>query len=164
MIEIRRLHPGDAQALWELRMESLREAPLAFGEHHTEHALVSADAIAARLALTESFVYGAFDGPGLVGMAGFYRSTQKNRRHTGHIWGVYVQGSYRGQGLSRRLVATLIAEARKLSGVELVLLSVTQPEARALYVNLGFQAYGYLTHALIVDGQSVNEELMSLSL
>lgn len=164
MIEIRRLTRNDAEGLWRLRMESLREAPLAFGEHWEEHARMTVETMAARLDQQESFVYGAFDGEKQIGMGGFYRNQQKNRLHKGHIWGVYVQPAYRGQGISRRLMTALIGEAKRLPGLEQILLSVTQPEARALYLSLGFWPYGMDRRALIVNGQSVDEELMSLSL
>jgi ribosomal protein S18 acetylase RimI-like enzyme len=164
LIEIRKLSPTDAEALWHLRLESLRAAPLAFGEHEEEHARMSVSAVAERLGAANSFVLGAFDGAALVGMAGFYRGDRRNRRHVGHIWGVYVQPAQRGQGLAKRLVQAIVAEARQMEGLEQILLSVTQPEARALYVSLGFESYGLLPRALVVNGQPVDEEFLRLTL
>jgi Acetyltransferase (GNAT) family len=46
-------------------------------------------------------VLGAFDGSDLIGMTGFYRDKNMNERHKGHIWGVFVEQSYRGRKLAK---------------------------------------------------------------
>ncbi len=163
-MEVRRLVPTDAARMWHLRLEALQQAPAAFGEHQEEHLRMTIESAASRLALEESFIYGAFDGGALIGMAGFYRNQQMKRRHKGHIWGVYVQPQYRGHGVSRKLMTALIGAAKSLPGLEEILLSVTQPEARELYVSLGFWPYGKERRALIVNGQPVDEEFLSLIL
>ena len=61
-------------------------------------------------------------------------------------------------------MTALIGAAKSLPGLEEILLSVTQPEARELYASLGFWPYGKERRALIVNGQPVDEEFLSLIL
>lgn len=57
---------------------------------------------------------------------------------------MYVAHEARGRGVGRALLLAAIERARALSGVEQIHLAVTthNSAARALYVSVGFVAYG----------------------
>jgi ribosomal protein S18 acetylase RimI-like enzyme len=102
-----------------------------------------------------------------VGIAGFHREDGRKSRHKALVWGVYVDPSYRGQGIGREVMTRLIARARSVGGVERLLLGVTTDDApaRRLYLSLGFSVYGTEIHAIkLGDGAYVDEDLMALAL
>jgi GNAT superfamily N-acetyltransferase len=76
-------------------------------------------------------------------------------RATAEIKRMYIEPGVRGQGLGRRLLAALEAEARSLGATRVLLeTGPRQPEAIALYTRAGFAAmpaFGeYVTHPLSV--------------
>jgi ribosomal protein S18 acetylase RimI-like enzyme len=155
-MDIRILAEPDASALFELRGEALQREPEAFGEAYEEHiARNSVELTATRLreGPPNSFVVGAFQNDKLAGMAGFHRYGGKFQ-HKGHVWGVYVTNSLRGQGAARKLMEFLLATARQLEGLSTLLLHVNQDNTPAveLYRRIGFREFGLEPDAICVNG------------
>jgi RimJ/RimL family protein N-acetyltransferase len=165
-MQIRRLTVEDTEVFRDLRLFALESAPGAFGESADEHREETFESIARRLGGSgdDSFVFGAFDGPRLIGMTGFYREHRRKRRHKGWIWGVFVIAAYRRKGIARALIAAVLEEARGLPGLRKIHLTVSmdQEAARRLYSGLGFRSYGVEPEALNAGGRYVDEELMFL--
>jgi len=169
-MEVRVLTQADAGPFRELRRERLDDAPRAFGESVAECEAMTVSDVAVRLGAGlgtsggNNFVVGAFIGAQLIGMAGFARNLREKSRHKGLIWGVYVRPAFRGQGVARALLTTLVERARPQPGLEQILLTVAvdQTAARRLYQSLGFQVFGHERHALKVDGGYVDEDHMVL--
>jgi len=167
-MEIRLLAAGDAPAYSRLRLEMLERDPEAFSSSAEEHRALTMDDIKERLStdLENKFVVGAFLDGELVGVSGFYRDSTLKQRHRGHVWGVYVTGRARGQGIARTVMTTLLDRARNIQGVEQIVLSVTttQTAATALYRSLGFQSFGLEQRALKIGDRYVDEEYFVLPL
>ena len=161
-IQIRRLTPADATLYREIRLEALQRNPEAFGSTFEAESARSVESFAERL--TASTVFGAFDGPQIVGIAALRVHPGPKEAHKGQLVGMYVRASARGYGLGQQLVEAVIKHAR--NSVELVQLAVvsTNGPARRLYARLGFVEYGLEKNSLKQGGQYFDEVLMAKDL
>lgn len=164
--EIRVIEEADARDFWDLRLRGLKEDPEAFGASYNDSVNMAIEDIRKRLAPTEdAFVLGAFN-PKPCGMLGFFRRVGERARHKGFIWGVYVAPEGRGCGLARRLMNECIERAKKMDGLEEVILTVstTQDVAMKLYESMGFKEYGHEVQALKQGDIYIDEKMMGLRL
>jgi len=156
--ELRRLERDDAATYRQLRLEALERHPDAFGASPADEWQMSIDDMADRLA--RSVVFGAFDGAGLEGVAGWYRMGGDKLAHRGALWGMYVRPQARGRGMGEALVCRVIDDAR--DNVEQLHLTVAAHNvaARRLYEMTGFATYGVEPRALKVGDEYVDEIMM----
>jgi RimJ/RimL family protein N-acetyltransferase len=105
----------------------------------------------------------ALDGRRVVGMCDMRRGTRTGNRHMG-VLGLGVLAGYRGQGIGRRLMERLIAEARAIEGFCRIELGVTpwNAGAIALYESLGFQQEGVKRKGIALRGAPEDDLLMAL--
>lgn len=140
-MKTRRLTPADAEALWHLRLAALQTEPQAFAESAAHHRSTPVSTYEERLRPSESgnAVFGTFDGPHLIGMAGMYRD-----QAAGRIWGMFVSPGYRARGVGRALIEAVIAHARTLDEMRELRLEVAQSQlsAERLYLRCGFRHCG----------------------
>jgi GNAT superfamily N-acetyltransferase len=166
-IEIRVLTSHDAHAFWHLRLDGLEHEPAAFGASVEEHRATSPAEAAARIEPNDDgFVLGAFVGDALRGLVGLARERGAKRRHKAIVWGVYVAPELRGRGVGRSLLEAVIARARRMPGLERILLAANaaDPKATSLYQRVGFVPFGREPHALKIGGEYVDDVHMSLDL
>jgi ribosomal protein S18 acetylase RimI-like enzyme len=167
MVNVRKLGPSDAEAFQAVRLQALREDPIAFASSYEEERDLPLATIAERLVATDDrAIVGAFDGPLLVGLAAWHREEMRKLHHKGFVWGVFVKDTHRGQGLARRLLEAVIALARRADGILLLNLTAYADNQRAiaLYESLGFVIYGREPAAICVDGLLHDDVHMALRL
>jgi ribosomal protein S18 acetylase RimI-like enzyme len=159
--EIRRLTVDDIQLFREIRGEALRKCPQIFWSLEEDQ---GGDAMLAayRHWLSDTML-GAFERQTLVGVAGFYVSSDKRSRHRGHIYTVYVQEGSRGKGVGDRLIKELLSLAEALVDQVHLAVLVTATEAVKAYKRNGFEIYGLDPRVVRVGGVSYDKYLMMKS-
>ena len=166
-MQIRVLVPRDAAAFQALRLQALREDPVAFAASYEDERDTPMAIVAERLQPgADRAIVGAFDGRQLVGLAAWHREEMRKLQHKGFVWGVFIAPSHRGRGLARRLLEAVIALARQAEGIRQLNLTAYADNrpALALYQSLGFEVYGRESAAICVDGTLHDDLHMSLRL
>lgn len=81
----------------------------------------------------------------VIGMIGLLRDKGFCGNHRGHIISFWVQPTYRGQGIGKKLIQNL-QDFAQLRGIRKLYLHVTttQESAIKLYESLGFEKVGLL--------------------
>ncbi|BFH64762.1 GNAT family N-acetyltransferase [Paenibacillus azoreducens] len=164
-MHITNIQRGQADAFWKLRLEALKNHPEAFGSSYEEQVHTPVSEVESRInEEPDNYILGAFTEAGeLVGMAGFRREQGMKVRHKGMVWGVYVSSKHRGQGIAKMLMQEILRRGKEIEGLRLIQLTVVTANtaAAALYKGLGFVSYGLEKEALMVQGQTYDEEMMS---
>ena len=167
-MESRRLTAADAEAYRRVRLEGLREAPLAFVADFEKNSARPLEDFAALLKdLPDNFVIGVFDDGELIGVGGLSCDEAPKLRHKGLIWGVYVVPGYRGRNVGRRiieeLIASAVASAPHIEQINIISTSVNA-RARDLYLSLGFKTWGREPRSLRIGDQFYDDDHMVLLL
>lgn len=117
----------------------------------------------------DSFTIGAYNTDNeLCGVASFTRdgADRQKLRHKGILFRMYVAAAYRGQGISRLLIAAVLDRVRQISDIEQVNLTVIagNDRAKSLYAKFGFKTFGREEKAIKWKGKYFDEEQMVLFL
>jgi RimJ/RimL family protein N-acetyltransferase len=158
----RRLTAADAEAYKTIRIEGLTSDPASFGSTLEEEAERSDGFWTDRL--TNSFMFGLFDGDTIVGMAGFFLEGQQKVRHRAHLVGVFLRPHARGKGAAGTLLAAVIEEARRQALQLHLAVTKDNDRARRLYERMGFVIYGEDPRGLRVGDRYYDDYLMVLRL
>jgi GNAT superfamily N-acetyltransferase len=139
MPSVRRIEPGDAELLREIRLRALQHDPLSFASTYAREAAYTAeweDWARRHAEGADEATFFAFDDEGaLAGLAGGFRDDENPAVYT--LFSMWVAPEHRRGGHGRRLVDRVAEWARDAGGTELNLL-VTDPRAVALYEAVGF--------------------------
>jgi RimJ/RimL family protein N-acetyltransferase len=147
-ITYRKLLPDDAARYREIRLESLKAHPEAFGSSYEKQARMPKLMFEAALEepVDERFVVGAFDGQDLVGIFGyvpFAMDESLDAERAGTLIQMYVRPAYRGQKIGLGLTKAVVAEAFQDPELEQIVLGVKEANVRAIrvYEEAGFWTY-----------------------
>jgi ribosomal protein S18 acetylase RimI-like enzyme len=113
------------------------------------------------------FTVTAWMGPSLVGAVSCEREPRAKVQHQAHLIGMMVADGAQGLGLGRALLHATLRLLAAEPSVELLTLSVTRNNHRAvsLYASMGFERYGRLPRAIrLTSGDYLDKDLMYLDL
>ncbi len=165
-VTIRLAVPQDTASLLELRLEALSMHPEAFAADVAMTVAEGADKWSERIADYAKTQSGAISiasaGNQLVGMAGIGRGHWPKTRHSGLIWGVYVNNDWRGLRLGDALLDQCIAwgQANGVVVVKLGVITTNTPAIRC-YGRCGFTVYGIEPRVINYNGVYHDEVLMA---
>jgi GNAT superfamily N-acetyltransferase len=154
----------DAATFRELRLQALREHPVAFTANYDANLARPPEFWQERLrgqGVTGNIYFAVHDG-GLVGMTGIQAGDSPKTRHSAWIWGVYTLPEWRGLRIVDALIEACLDWGRA-HGVTVAKLGVTTINAAALqsYLRCGFSVYGVEPKAVVYEGVVYDELLMA---
>jgi len=159
------LPPERWQEYKSLRLQSLKNDPIAFARTYQEDAALTDAQWQNRLQDKpdrESYMLFAQIEGKLVGMSGaiFYQGSCVEHRAT--IVSVYVAPEYRGQGIAKRIMQSLMDYLQKTPKIVHVQLTVntTNLAAIKLYQELGFNKIGILEKFGKVNNEFIDAYMM----
>lgn len=162
--EIRPVTKAEAAAWRVLRLEMLRDEPVAFSSSYEDQADYPLSFFEARIPDDGvDVLFGVYVDGALCGSAGFSQEDGAKVSHKGLMWSVYLRPHLRGAGIAEALVRRVIEHARRYVVQLICGVSVDNPRAGRLYRRLGFQCYGVEPRALRIDGRDYDEELLVIN-
>jgi len=145
----------------ELRLKALMDNPLAFDSSPKEEGQLSDEEWKEKLHEPNDFKVFVEDNGRLVAKMEVEWNMREKVRHIAEVYGVYIDPTYRGQGLGKMLMDE-IERLAKDHGIEKLWLDVvvTQEPAKKLYRKLGFREIGRTEKSIKVDGKYYDKLLM----
>ena len=158
------LGPQDWRDLRAIRLEALRSEPAAYSSSYEETLARSDEHWQQRLASDHSVHLLARAQSRPIGMVGGYLGSDEGDESVAVVFGMYVAREYRGRGIGRLLLSSLIDRLSAFPQITTIRLGVTETQdpARALYESVGFQVIGKTEEGIVVDGRQVDELIMEL--
>jgi ribosomal protein S18 acetylase RimI-like enzyme len=154
----------DWRDLRAIRLEALRSEPAAYSSSFEETLARSDEHWQQRLASYHSVHLLARVQSRPIGMVGGYLGSDEGDESVAVVFGMYVAREYRGRGIGRLLLSSLIDRLSALPQISTIRLGVTETQdpARALYESMGFQVIGKTEEGIVVDDRQVDELIMEL--
>ena len=158
MVEISRIEEERWEEYRDLRLDALKNEPIAFGSAYEEEKSMNEDVWRQRL---KNALFAIENGK-LVGMIVFVFNPNIKTNHIANIFGVYVESEYRGRGIGKKLLDSVLEAIKENWDIVKINLSVNvqQEAAIGLYEKCGFEKIGMLKKELRIDGIFYDELIM----
>lgn len=169
-ITIRKPEANEWQQYKKLRLQSLREFPLAFSSSYEENQNKPDDywreILIGSINLAESLLLCAYDAEEMIGCVGAYWKDKKKTRHVANVGLMYLKPEYQGQSIGVKLLMELISKLKGMDQFKKMKLEVvtTNLPAFNLYKKVGFVENGVNRDELLIDGKYYDTTQMELVL
>lgn len=158
-IRVRALGPDDAVAARDLRLESLRLFPRAFGSAWEEEAVQPPRFWIDRLGGPARWLVAEIDGE-LAGMTVVSLNSRMKLAHNGEIGAFYVRERFHRRGVAIALMQSVMEYLQNRAMYATLTVSADNVAAQKLYARFGFAVCGQLERELNVDGSFIDELMM----
>ena len=128
MIQVKKLPPDRWKEYRNLRLEALKNDPVAFGSSYEEEIKISKVIWKKRIKNT---LFALLDGKP-VGMIVYVFQNKLKTKHIANIFGVYVKKEYRGKGIGKKLVESAISSIKKNKVIVKIDLTVNPKQKKLL--------------------------------
>jgi len=170
--QIVKLPVSEWQAFKELRLKALKTSRTSFGSTFEREVTFPDEKWKEKLESSvieerSLMLFAKTDNNKLIGMIGSYWNPDKpEEANVVHIWGVYVDEDYRGNGVGHRLFDELLTTIRAKHGLEKATLTcnINNTGAQKLYAKEGFVKIGEIKEGLKAGDDSYDEVVMELNL
>lgn len=163
---IRRLIINDLKSYFDLRLESLQNAPENFMTSYEEEKAKGFTFFQKLLdeEAPDNLIFGAFVNDALIGCIGIYQEVFLKAKHKSNIWGMYVKPAHRKHGVGKALLKQSVDYAKMSLNCSVLNITVeaTNISAKTLYESFGFKEWGNESKAMMMDGLYFDECHMSL--
>jgi len=158
MIVIKKLEEDRWKEHRDLRLDALKEEPIAFGSSYDEEKSISEEEWRKRM----KNAWFALSDDKLIGMIGYFQNNNVKTKHAANLYGFYVTKKYRGQGVGKKLIDSSLMHIQERKDVVKIKLTVNPKQVSAvkLYQNYGFNIVGQLKKELCVEGRYYDELIM----
>lgn len=158
MIEIKKLSDERWKDYRDLRLESLKSDPIAFGSSYEEEITLSEMEWKKRIKNT---LFALLKNKP-IGMIVYVFESKLKTKHVANIFGVYVKKEYRGQDVGNKLIESAISSIKKNKKIIKIKITVNpkQKAAMNLYKKYGFKTIGILKKELYIHGKFYDELIM----
>jgi ribosomal protein S18 acetylase RimI-like enzyme len=142
----------------DLRLESLKSDPAAFGNSYEEEKDMTEDEWKRRI---KNALF-ALSKDRLVGMIVVVFRARAKTKHVADLFGVYVNKEYRNRGIGKKLIEGALKIIKRNLNVTKIKLTVNPEQSSAvrLYERFGFESVGRLKTELKVHGRFYDEIIM----
>ncbi len=156
--------PRDWRDLRAIRLEALQSEPAAYSSSYEETLARPDEHWRQRLASDHSVHLLARAGSRPIGMVGGYLGSDEGDDNVAVVFGMYVTSEYRGRGIGRLLLTSLIDRLSAFPHITTIRLGVTETQspARGLYESMGFQVVGKTEEGIVVGDRRYDEYIMEL--
>lgn len=158
-MEIRHLNITEWQKYKDIRLEFLKTEPQATSFSYEIEVLKDENQWKAdldELFNQESAIFWvAEEDERFVGIVGSIRESSPKQKHIAIVISMFVSATYRGQGLGKKLLGSLLSELEKDESIVKYNLDVTttQESAVKLYESFGFEKVGLWKKEYFVNGE-----------
>jgi ribosomal protein S18 acetylase RimI-like enzyme len=147
-----------------MRLEALQSEPAAFSSSYEETLAWSDEDWRRRLTNDKRLHLLARAQHRPIGIVGGYLGSDEGDDSIAEVFGMYVARVYRGKGIGRLLLTSLIDRLSSFPQITTIRLGVTETQAaaRALYESVGFRVVGKTEEGIVVNDRQYDELIMEL--
>jgi len=147
-VEVRLFEPDEWAQCKAIRLRALQSDPAVFGSTYAKEKGFPDERWQASIARPDVGVFGVFHYGDLIGMTGITRVTEPETGElsdAAKLWGSWLEPSWRGKGVSKKMYAARLDWAREQPGVARVIVSHRESNTASKQAN---QKHGFVqTHS-----------------